>query len=47
VAGGGVIALFRGGCDGVAIVAVEDRRPDVEGAEAALGQRVEQIVPRN
>ncbi len=47
VACGGVLALPGSGYGGVAIVPVEDRRPDVEGAEAALGQREEQVVPRN
>ncbi len=47
MARGGVLALPRSGQGGVAIVSVKDGRPDVEGAEAALGEREEQVVPRN
>jgi hypothetical protein len=47
VAGGVVLALAGGAQGGFAIVAGEDGRPDVERAEATVGQREEQVVPRN
>jgi hypothetical protein len=47
VAGGGVLALSGGAYSGFSVVRREDGRPDVEGAEAAFGEREEQVVPRN